>query len=152
MSAPYGLTSTSFPADQKRVDLSKIPKEEYSVQAQIALAILSGLADELRTRGYEVNSPGLAKKAAIASFSCKSFRMIVDLFLTVNERQNGIVECKLEPLGWRRTWKVPPYEEIWREWVQMRTLIEEYLTNTLHVEPLRWERARAYRFPTGSPL
>jgi hypothetical protein len=32
------------------------------VQAQIALAILSGLADELRTRGYQVNSPGLAKK------------------------------------------------------------------------------------------
>ncbi len=149
MSAPYGLTSTSFLADQKWVDISKISKGQYSVQAQVALAILSGLADELRMRGYQVNSPGLAKKAAIASFNCKSSRMIVELFLTANERQDGIIDCKLEPLGWRRTWKVPPYEEIWHEWVQMRTLIEEYVTKTLRVEPLRWERARAYRVPTG---
>lgn len=149
MSAPYGLTSTSFPADQKRIDLSKIPKGQYSVQAQVALAILSGLADELRTRGYDVNSPTLAKKAAIGSFSCKSSRMIVELFLTANEPQGGIIECKLGPLAWRRTWKAPPYEEIWREWVQMRALIEQYLTKTLHVEPLRWERARAYRVPTA---
>jgi hypothetical protein len=113
------------------------------------LAILSGLADELRTRGYQVNLPDVAKKAAIASFNCKSSRMIVDLFLTVNERSDGILDCKLEPLGWRRTWKVPAYEEIWREWVQMRTLIEEYLTKTFHVERLQWERARAYRVPTA---
>lgn len=149
MSAPYGLTSTSFPADQKWVDLSRVPKGQHSVQAQIGLAILSGLADELRARGYQVNSPSLARRAAIASFNCKSTRMIVDLFLTANQRDDGIIECKLEPLGWRRTWKMPPYEEIWREWVGMRTLIDEFLTKTLHVQPLRWERVRAYRAPTA---
>lgn len=145
MSAPYSLASTSFRINRQIANSLEAEESGHSVQALTALAILKRLSTELEARGYHVTSPGLAKDAAIGSFSCILPLMKLDIFLTAGEPNNDWVECKLEPLGWRRTWKSPGYKEIWQEWEQLRIVIDEHLHKAFQIESLRWERPGAYK-------
>jgi hypothetical protein len=149
MNGPYGLSSTSFRVDWRRLDLREAGKAGESVQRLAMLAILSSLSGELRARGYEVSIPKLVKGAPMAYFNCTLHLLKPDICLTASGSTDPFIDCKLEPLGWRRTWKTPPYHEIWQEWEQLRGVIDEHLTKTLHIEPLRWERPRAYRAPSA---
>jgi hypothetical protein len=126
--------------DRRIANSLETEKSRHSVEALTALAVLQSLCSELQTRGYDVTSPDLAKKASIASFACTLPLMKVDIFLTAGELSGDWVECKLEPLGWRRTWKSPPYEAIRQEWEQLRLVIDEHLTRAFRTEWLRWVR------------
>jgi hypothetical protein len=145
MSAPYGLTSTSFRVNRQIANSFGTEKGCHSVQAFTALAILRSLSEELQARGYDVTSPSLAKNAAIASIRCTLPLMKLDIFLTAAEPHTDWVECKLGPLGWSRTWKSPPYRKIWQEWEQLRAVIDEHLTEVFQIKSLQWGRPTSYK-------
>ena len=145
MSAPYGLASTSFRVNRGFASSFGSERKRRSVQALTALALVRQLSAELKARGYKVSEPGLAKDAAIASFSCTLPLMKVDIFISAADPDGDWVECKLEPLGWHRMWKSPGYEEIWRAWEQLRIVIDHHLSKSLQIESLCWIRPSAYK-------
>lgn len=147
MSAPYGLASTSFRVNRGLTISFGEEGRRHSVQAATALALAKQLSADLKTKGYKVSEPSLTTDAAIASFSCTVPLLKVDIFISAVDRDGDWIECKLEPLGWRRTWKSPAYEEIWRAWEQLRTVIDHHLSNALQIESLRWVKPRAYKAP-----
>jgi hypothetical protein len=140
VSAPYGFSYTSFRVTQQVSHSTKTGRGSDSVHALAALAVLRSISSELQNRGYEVTSPGLARNTAIASFTCTLPLVRVDIFLTAGEPDGDWIDCKLSPLGWRRTWKAPDYQEIWREWEQLRLVIDEHLPKAFNTESLHWVR------------
>jgi hypothetical protein len=145
MSAPYGLACTSFRVNRQIASSVGPEKNRHSLQALTALAVLKNLSEELQARGYNVTSAKLAKNTAIASCSCTLPLIRVDIFLTAGEPDGDWVECKLAPLGWRRRWSSPIYQEIWQDWEQLRLVIDEHLTQAFQTEWLRWVRPSSYK-------
>lgn len=145
MSAPYGLASTSFRVNRGLASSFGTELKGHSVQALTALALVRQLSAELKARGYKVSKPGVAKNAAIASFTCTLPLLKIDIFIGAADPDGDWVECKLEPLGWSRMWKSPGYEEIWRAWEQLQIIIDHYLSKTFQIESLCWRRPKTYK-------
>jgi hypothetical protein len=145
MSGPYGFTSTSFRVNRALASSFGTERKPHSVQALIALALVRQLSAELQARGYKVSKPGVAKNAAIASFRCTLPLLKVDIFISAADSDGDWLECKLEPLGWRRMWKSPAYQEIWQAWEQLRIVIDHHLSKALQIESLCWRRPKPYK-------